>query len=126
KAGYTYARQGTPTTAALEAQVTAMEQAEATVTFSTGMAALTATFFTLLRHGDHLVSSKYIFGNTNSLLLTLSDLGVEVALVDATDAREVQAAIRPNTRMVFVETIANPGTQIADLVAIGELCRAHG
>lgn len=125
KAGYTYARQGTPTTAALEAQITAMEQGEATVTFSTGMAALTATFFTLLRNGDHLISSKYIFGNTNSLLLTLSDLGIDVTLVDATDAREVEAAIRPNTRMVFVETIANPGTQIADLVAIGELCRAR-
>ncbi len=125
KAGYTYARQGSPTTAALEAKITAMEQAEATVAFATGMAALAATFLTLLRSGDHLIASKYIFGNTNSLLLTLADLGVRVTLVDATDAREVEAAIQADTRMVFVETIANPGTQVADLVAIGDLCRAR-
>ncbi|HUH40372.1 MAG TPA: cystathionine gamma-synthase family protein [Castellaniella sp.] len=125
KAGYTYARQGTPTTAALEAKITAMEQGQATVSFATGMAALNACFFALLRNGDHLISSKYIFGNTNSLLLTLANFGVEVTLVDATDAREVEAAIRPETRMVFVETIANPGTQVADLAAIGDLCRAH-
>lgn len=125
KAGYTYARQGTPTTAALDAQVTQMEQGEATVSFATGMAALTATFFTLLRQGDHLITSKYIFGNTNSLLMTLANFGVEVSLVDATDATEVAAAIKDTTRMVFVETIANPGTQVADLVAIGDLCKAH-
>ncbi|MDN5841982.1 MAG: cystathionine gamma-synthase family protein [Alcaligenaceae bacterium] len=125
KAGYTYARQGTPTTTALELQVTRMEQGEATVSFATGMAALAATFLALLRHGDHLISSKYIFGNTNSLLMTLENFGVELTLVDATDAAEVAAAIRPNTRMVFVETIANPGTQVADLAAIGELCKAH-
>ncbi|MBV6271542.1 cystathionine gamma-synthase family protein [Alcaligenaceae bacterium CGII-47] len=126
KSGYTYARQGTPTTAALEAQVTQMEQGEATVIFATGMAALAATFFALLRQGDHLITSKYIFGNTNSLLMTLANFGVEVSLVDATDASEVAAAIKDTTRMVFVETIANPGTQIADLVAIGDLCKAHG
>src|SRR5690606_12755879 len=125
KPGYTYARQGTPTTAALELQVTNMEQGEATVSFATGMAALAATFLALLRQGDHLISSKYIFGNTNSLLMTLEQFGVELSLVDATDATEVAAAIRPNTRMVFVETIANPGTQVADLAAIGDLCKQH-
>ncbi|MGA0584707.1 MAG: aminotransferase class I/II-fold pyridoxal phosphate-dependent enzyme, partial [Castellaniella sp.] len=125
KAGYTYARQGTPTTASLEAKITDMERAQATVTFATGMAALNATFFALLRQGDHLIVSQYIFGNTNSLLMTLENFGVELSLVDATDAAQVEAAIRPNTRMVFVETIANPGTQIADLKAIGDLCRAR-
>ncbi|WP_298018101.1 cystathionine gamma-synthase family protein [uncultured Castellaniella sp.] len=125
KKGYTYGRTGTPTTAALEAQVTAMEQGIGTVAFATGMAALNAVFFALLRHGDHLVASKYIFGNTNSLLMTLENFGVEITLVDATDAARVQAALRPNTRMVFVETIANPGTQIADLKAIGDICQAH-
>src|SRR5690606_3542783 len=125
KAGYTYARQGTPTTASLEGKITDMEHGLATVTFATGMAALNATFFALLRQGDHLVASKYIFGNTNSLLMTLENFGVELSLVDATDATQVEAALRPNTRMVFVETIANPGTQVADLKAIGDLCRAH-
>jgi len=126
KSGFTYARQGTPTTAALEAKITQMEGGVASVSFATGMAALTAVFMTLLKQGDHLVSSQFIFGNTNSMLTTLGDLGVAVSLVDATDAAAVRAALRPNTRMVFCETIANPGTQIADLAGIGELCREHG
>ncbi|AZY49434.1 cystathionine gamma-synthase family protein [Bordetella avium] len=126
KAGFTYARQGTPTTTALEAKITQMEAGTATVSFATGMAAIAAIFTTLLRRGDHLVSSQFIFGNTNSLLSTLAELGVEITLVDATDASRVRAALRPNTRMVFAETIANPGTQVADLAALGEICREHG
>src|SRR5690606_30280891 len=123
KAGFTYARQGTPTTAALESKITQMEEGEGTVSFATGMAALAATFFTLLKAGDHLISSQHIFGNTNSLLGTLADLGVQVTMVDATDARNVVAALRPETKMVFTESLANPGTQIADLKAIGDWCR---
>src|SRR3546814_140169 len=123
KSGYTYARQGTPTTAALEAQVTDMEEGIATVSFATGMAALNATFFALLRRGDHLITSKYIFGNTNSLLNTLGALGVDVTLVDATDIDAVRQAYRPCTRMVFVEYIANPGPQVADMRDIGAWCR---
>ncbi len=126
KSGFTYARQGTPTTAALEQKVTQMEGGVNSVSFATGMAALTATFFTLLKKGDHLISSQYIFGNTNSLFGTMSDLGVDVTLVDATDVAQVKAARRPETRMVFTETIANPGTQIADLKNIGQWCEEEG
>src|SRR5690554_6854489 len=122
KSGFSYARQGTPTTAALEAKITRMEEGAATVTFATGMAALAAVFLTLLKKGDHLISSQYIFGNTNSLLGTLQNLGVEVTLVDATDIQQVKAARRANTRMVFVESLANPGTHIADLDGIGDWC----
>ena len=123
KAGFTYGRQGTPTTTALEAKISKMEAGTGTVSFATGMAALAAVFSTLLRKGDHLLSSQYVFGNTNSLLGTLAELGVEVSYVDPTDIAQVRAALRPNTRMVFTETIANPGTQLADLAGIGELCR---
>ncbi|NML14502.1 cystathionine gamma-synthase family protein [Azohydromonas caseinilytica] len=123
KGAFNYARQGTPTTAALEAKLTRLEQGVGTICFSTGMAAITAVFFTLLRAGDHLVSSKFVFGNTNSLFGTLRRLGVEVTTVDACSADSVRAALRPNTRMVFVETIANPGTQVPDLEALGALCR---
>ena len=126
KGGYNYARQGTPTTAALEAKITQMEQGVGTVSFATGMAAITATFLTLLKSGDHLVASRYVFGNTNSLFGTLADLGIQVSMVDATRADHVAAAIRPNTRMVFVETIANPGTQVPDLSDIGQLCAQKG
>lgn len=124
--GFSYARQGTPTTAALEAQITQMENGLNTVTFATGMAALAAVFLTLLRKGDHVISSQYIFGNTNSLLGTLQNFGVEVTLVDATDVTAVQAARRPETRMVFVESLANPGTHVADLKGIGDWCAAEG
>jgi O-acetylhomoserine (thiol)-lyase len=125
KAGYTYARQGTPTTDALEKKVSAMEGGGSSLTFSTGMGALSALFTTLLRAGDHLISSQFIFGNTNSLFGTLEQLGIEISLVDPTDVSAVAAAIKPNTRMVFTETIANPGTQIADLEGLGQLCAKH-
>ncbi len=126
KGGYNYARQGTPTTAALESKITLMERGIGTVSFGTGMAAITAIFLTLLKAGDHLVCSQFVFGNTNSLLGTLRDLGIHVTTVDATQASRVAAAIQPNTRMVFVETIANPGTQIPDFVPIGKLCADKG
>src|SRR5690606_40793756 len=69
----------------------------------------------LLKMGDHLICSQHIFGNTNSLLGTLAGLGVDISFVDATDAANVRNAWRPQTRMVFTETLANPGTQVADL-----------
>ncbi len=125
KSGYTYARQGTPTTDALEKKINLMEDGLSSLTFSTGMAALSALFTTLLRAGDHLISSQYIFGNTNSLFGTLQLLGIEITLVDPTDAKAVAQALKPNTRMVFTETIANPGTQVADLEGIGKLSQEH-
>ena len=126
KGGFNYARQGTPTTAALETLITGMEQGLGTVCFATGMAAITATFLTLLKSGDHLITSQFVFGNTNSVLGTLTRLGITVTMVDASDSAQVAAAIQPNTRLVFVETIANPGTQIPDLAAIGALCKSRG
>lgn len=126
KPGFTYARQGNPTNAALEAKLDLLEGSRATICFATGMAAISATFFALLRAGDHVVSSRYVFGNTASVLRTLEGFGVEVGFVDATDGSRVAAALRPDTRLVFVETIANPRTQVADLAAIGDLCRRQG
>jgi O-acetylhomoserine (thiol)-lyase len=126
KNGFSYARQGTPTTAALEAKISLLEQGLGSVCFASGMAALSAVFLTLLRAGDHIVSSRFVFGNTNSLFATLGNLGVAVSMVDAGSVDTVRAALRPTTRMVFVETIANPGTQIPDLEAIGALCRERG
>ncbi len=124
-AGYAYGRQGNPTTTALESKISKMEDGIATACFSTGMAAIASTFIALLRSGDHIVSSSYLFGNTNSLFGTLEQLGCEISYVDATRVDEVERALRPNTRLVFVETIANPRTQVADLARIGELCARH-
>jgi O-acetylhomoserine (thiol)-lyase len=122
-AGFNYSRQGTPTVAALEALINKMEDGIGTICFATGMAALTAIFTTLLQAGDHIVASRFVFGNTSSLLGTLQGLGIRVSLVDATSAAAVEAAVTPQTRMVFVETVANPRTQVADLEGIGALCR---
>ncbi|MFC3109543.1 cystathionine gamma-synthase family protein [Undibacterium arcticum] len=124
--GYRYGRQGNPTVAALEDKITRMEDGHASICFATGMAAIGALFQSLLRAGDQVVSSSFLFGNTNSLWQTVSGQGVDVAFVDATDVANVEAALTPATRIVFVETIANPRTQIADLQRIGQLCRARG
>ncbi|MFZ4528448.1 MAG: cystathionine gamma-synthase family protein [Undibacterium curvum] len=126
QSGYRYGRQGNPTVAALEEKISKMEDAVSSICFATGMAAIGAVFQALLRQGDHVVSSVFLFGNTNSVWQTTAQQGIQVSMVDATDVAQVEAALRPETRMVFVETIANPRTQIADLRRIGELCRARG
>jgi O-acetylhomoserine (thiol)-lyase len=126
RSGYVYGRQGNPTTGALEAKVTLMEDAVGTVSFASGMAAIISTMMALLQRGDHVVASRFLFGNTASWFNTLANLGVEVTLVDATEAANVEQALRPHTRMVFVETIANPRTQVADLAGIGKVCTARG
>jgi len=126
KPGYAYGRQGNPTSAALEAKVTRMEDGVASVAFATGMAAIGAAMLSLLRGGDHVVASAFLFGNSVSLFNTLAAHGTDVSFVDATDAANVERALTPQTRLVFVETIANPRTQVADLAGIGALCAARG
>ena len=126
QAGYSYGRQVNPTVAALEKKIDRMERGQATVCFGTGMAAIGSLLFALLRRGDHLVSSAYLFGNTNSLLRSFAIHGVDVTFVDATSTAAVAAALGPETKLVFVETIANPRTQVTDLAGIGELCQERG
>lgn len=126
KLGYRYGRQGNPTVSALEEKVTRMEDGYSTLCFATGMAAVGALVQGLLRSGDHVISSSFLFGNTNSLWQTVEAQGMPVSFVDATDVANVERAITPATRMVFVETIANPRTQIVDLERIGQLCDQHG
>ena len=124
--GYSYGRQVNPTVSALERKMSRMENGLATVCFGTGMGAIGTLLFALLRQGDHFVSSSFLFGNTNSLFQSFRAHGIDVAFVDATRVDAVEAAIRPDTRLVFVETIANPRTQVSDLARIGELCRNRG
>jgi len=126
KSGYSYGRQVNPTVSALESKITTMEDGVASVCFGTGMAAIGTTLFSLLRSGDHMVSSAFLFGNTNSLFNTFGKMGIDVSFVDATSVDAVADAVTENTRLVFVETIANPRTQIADLQQIGEFCSQRG
>ncbi|MCY3884432.1 MAG: cystathionine gamma-synthase family protein [Gammaproteobacteria bacterium] len=124
--GYAYSRQVNPTVTALESKITKMERGIDTVCFATGMAAIGSALFALLRKGDHVVSSSFLFGNTDSLFKSFSTIGIDLTFVDATDVSNVESAIQENTRLVFVETIANPRTQVSDLDQIGKLCAARG
>ena len=123
RAGYNYGRQLNPTVTALQNRLTEMEDGVASIGFATGMAAIASTMLSLLKKGDHIVSSTFLFGNTNSFFNTLVRLGIEVTFVDATEVGLIENALQKNTRLVFVETIANPVTQVADLKNIGDLCQ---
>ena len=125
-AGHAYARQSTPTINALADKVCQMEQGANALIFGSGMAAITAVFLTMLKAGDHLIASQFLFGNTLSVFDTLKGYGIEVTLVDVTEVGNVEAALQDNTKMVFLETIANPVTQLADLNAIGDFCEQKG
>jgi O-acetylhomoserine (thiol)-lyase len=126
QSGYRYGRQGNPTVNALEEKITRMEEGRATICFATGMAAIGAVVQSLLRKDDHIIASAFLFGNTTSLLQTMVGQSINVSFVDATNVANIEAALTPSTRVVFVETIANPRTQVADLARIGAFCRQHG
>ena len=128
QSGYRYGRQGNPTVSALEDKITKMEEGYGTICFATGMAAIGAVFqdWIAAQRRPYRFFWFSLFGNTNGVWQTCADQGLELSLVDATDVANVEAALQPNTRMVFVETIANPRTQITDLAKIGELCRQRG
>ena len=120
--GYTYTRTNNPNVAAFQARVAQLEQGEAGLATSTGMAAINAIFLALLKTGDHLIASKSLFGTTIGLLNNiLPRFGIEVTLVSQTDITEWQAAIRPNTRMLFVETPSNPLNELADITKLAEI-----
>lgn len=121
-AGYVYARQSTPTIDALCQKIKTIDNGISSLLFASGMAAISATFLSLLKSGDHLICSRFLFGNTMSVINTLRDNGVEITLVDATKIADIKECKQSNTRMVFVETIANPVTQIAALQEIGDFC----
>jgi methionine-gamma-lyase len=122
--GYSYSRIDNPTSSALADALAEIEGAEAAYVFASGMAAVHATFVSLLGQGDHVVAAKQIYGSVQHLLsAVLPRFGVEVTFVDATDPDAVEAAFRPNTKLLHVETLANPTIVVADIAALIE--RAH-
>jgi O-acetylhomoserine (thiol)-lyase len=122
KTGHVYSRSSSGSNAALQNILTHLEGGIGAITFATGMAAITATMLSLFKSGDHLIVSHFLFGNTRSFAETLQSLGIELSFVDVTDVQKVKAAFKGNTKAVYLETIANPVTQVADLRAIGQLC----
>jgi cystathionine beta-lyase/cystathionine gamma-synthase len=123
----TYSRVDNPTVAALEVALGRLEQAPPAVCFSSGLAAETALFLTLLRAGDHIVLSQAIYGGTVRLIRELfTGLGVQSTFVDATDPQNIAAAITPDTRLVFIETPSNPTLCLNDIQAISRITRSRG
>ncbi len=130
--GYTYAREGHPNADVLAAKIAWLEGApdlfagNGTVTGS-GMSAVGAAFLGALKAGDHVLGGDQLYGRTLRLMReNLPAMGVETSLADPTDLAAMKAALRPNTRMILVETISNPTLRVPDMEGIADLARAHG
>lgn len=122
--GNIYSRFTNPTVQAFEARIAAMEGGERAVATASGMAAILSTCMALLKSGDHVVCSRGVFGTTNVLFQKyMARFGVETTFASLTDMAEWQAAVRPETRMLFLETPSNPLGEVADLSALSELAR---
>ena len=125
--GMTYSRLQNPTVEMLEQRIALLEGAQACRATATGMAAMTAALLCQLSAGDHVVAGKALFGSCRWLTDTLlPKFGIETTTVDARDNAAWEAAIRPNTKVFFFETPANPTMDVADLTAICALAKAHG
>jgi O-acetylhomoserine (thiol)-lyase len=126
KPGHVYSRSSSGSAVALQNMLADLESGVGAVTFATGMAAISSVLFSLLKAGDHIIVSQYLFGNTRSFMETLENFAIEISFVDVTDARLVHQALKENTKLVFCESIANPVTQVSDMQGISELCAERG
>lgn len=125
--GHIYSRWRNPTVRALEAKVAALEEAEACAALASGMAAVHASLSAHLGAGDHVVAPRSLYAETARLLTGhFARFGVETSFVDATDPGQVEGALRPETRVIYAETPANPTLAVTDLSALAALAEAHG
>ncbi|TSA22028.1 MAG: O-succinylhomoserine sulfhydrylase [Betaproteobacteria bacterium] len=125
--GMIYARFTNPSVNAFEERLAEMEGAERGVAFASGMAAIMATVMGLMRAGEHIVASRSIFGSTVQLFTNiLGKFGIETTFVSPTDPEEWRAAVRPNTRLFFVESPSNPLTEVSDIAALAQIAHQHG
>jgi O-acetylhomoserine (thiol)-lyase len=125
--GNVYTRLSNPTTAALEERVAALEGGRAAVASASGMAAEAMALMTILQSGDHVVAAGALYGGSVTMLaVSLKKFGVETTFVAATDADAFAAAMRPNTRAVFAESLGNPSLVVLDISAIADVAHAHG
>lgn len=125
--GFTYAREGHPNAEVLAAKIDALEGIEGGLTLGSGMAAVSAVLMGLLKSGDHVIGGDQLYGR--SLRLMTQDLqrfGIATSLADPTDPASFAAAIRPETRMILIETVSNPTLRIADLTGIAALAKDRG
>lgn len=117
--GYIYTRLGNPTCSAVEEKVRLLEGGEACVSAASGMGAITSAIWSCVKQGDHIIASKTLYGCTFAYLKHgITRYGIEVSFVDIRDPRNIESVLRPNTRLVYLETPANPTLYIADLPSI--------
>ena len=127
RAGHIYSRISNPTTAVLEERIAALEGGVGSVCTASGQAALHLTVATLMGAGGHIVSSGSIYGGSHNMFThTLPRFGIETTFVNPRDHDAFRAALRPETRMVFGETLGNPGLEVLDLPAVAEIAHGHG
>lgn len=120
--GYIYGRSGNPNNTEIEERIALLEGAEAGLAVASGMGAISSVLWTVLNAGEHIVAAKTLYGCTFSLLNhNITRFGVEVTFVDTTNLQEVKNAIKPNTKVVYLETPANPNLLITDIKAIAEI-----
>ncbi len=125
--GNIYTRLMNPTTDVLERRLAALESGAAALAVATGSAAIDYTVRALAKAGDHIVSSATVYGGTYNLFAhTLRECGIETSFVPAADTAAVEAAIRPNTRLLYVETLGNPNSDVADIDTLAALAHRHG
>jgi O-acetylhomoserine (thiol)-lyase len=125
--GNVYSRLSNPTVAALEERVAALEGGRAAVACASGMAAEAMALMTLLQAGDHVVAAGALYGGSVTMLaVNLKKFGIETSFVDATDPAAFAAAMRPNTRAVFAESLGNPSLVVLDIAAVAAVAHAHG
>lgn len=125
--GNVYSRLSNPTVAALEERVAALENGRAAVAAASGMAAEALALMTILQAGDHVVAAGALYGGSVTMLaVNLRKFGIETSFVDATDPAAFAAAMRPNTRAVFAESLGNPSLVVLDIAAVAEVAHAHG
>jgi cystathionine beta-lyase/cystathionine gamma-synthase len=124
--GFSYSRVANPTVDALEKAIGALEGTQPAVSFRTGMAAVTTLFLSVLKSGDHAVVSDVVYGGTMRLFReVLDNLGITVSFVDSSDPNNVEAAITPSTRIIFIETPGNPTLKLTDIEAESQIARRH-
>ena len=125
--GYTYGRAGNPTVSSFEMRLAALEGSEAAIATSSGMSSIMLMLFSLLKAGDHVVFSQSMFGSTIKLIGSeFARFGVESTMVPQTDLAAWQAAIRPNTKLLFAETPTNPLTDVCDIAALADMAHNAG
>lgn len=125
--GYYYSRSGNPTNSVLEEKIAAIEGAEAAVSTASGLGAVGCVMVAFLKTGDHVVCGQCVYGGTSHIMRTnLAQFGIDVSFVDTTKPDEVEAAVRPNTKMLYFETVANPLMTVTDVSAMSRIAKAHG